>query len=156
MTEVTHAISLWQPMAWAIAHGTKRIENRTWKFPPRFTGATVAVHAAKKFDRAYAEFICDLMGVDALPEAAKEQGSIIGVMRLVRCITGTPNLFTSNDDPLLDDAWFMGPVGWVVDEVIALPHPIPCRGYQQFWRIPDDIRVDLMQQLRELNHGEQK
>lgn len=147
---LTHAISLWQPMAWAIAHGTKRIENRSWKFADRHRGKVVGIHAAKKYDRAYAELVCDVMGLDNLPHAAHDQGAIIGVMRLVRALR------YSEMDPgperveLELDPWYMGDVGWIVDSVHSIPRPIPCRGRQQIWTMNSGVRQVLLDQLEEV------
>ena len=46
------AITLIQPWSWAVAHGGKRVENRSW-FPPKaMLGQRVAIHAGGKLDRA--------------------------------------------------------------------------------------------------------
>jgi len=41
------ALSIQQPWAWAIIHGGKDVENRTW--PTKFRGRFL-VHASRKFD----------------------------------------------------------------------------------------------------------
>lgn len=40
------ALTIRQPWAGCIAHLDKRIENRTWRLPGKYIGATVAIHAA--------------------------------------------------------------------------------------------------------------
>ena len=37
------------------------------------------------------------------------------------------------------DEWWMGPYAWTLDDVIAMPEPIPCRGAQGLWLVPDDV-----------------
>ena len=49
------ALSLTQPMAWAIFHG-KDVENRTW--PTKFRGK-VYIHASKGFNREHYRWICE-------------------------------------------------------------------------------------------------
>lgn len=55
------AISLWQPWASLIACGAKPYETRHWAPPRELIGQVIAIHAAKKIDRAAAEFATDLM-----------------------------------------------------------------------------------------------
>lgn len=43
--------------------------------------------------------------------------------------------------------WFFGPVGYVLRDVIALPKPIQCRGYQGFWTLPEEISAAVSAQL---------
>jgi len=46
-------------------------------------------------------------------------------------------------DPAFADPWFDievdGNVGWVLRDVIVLPTPIPCKGAQGLWDVPDSI-----------------
>ena len=44
------ALTLWRPWAAAIAHGTKRIENRTWVPPRSMFGQDIAIHAGQRLD----------------------------------------------------------------------------------------------------------
>lgn len=43
--------------------------------------------------------------------------------------------------------WFMGPYGWILDEVIALPSPVHCKGMQGLWTVPADIEALMRAQL---------
>ena len=36
------------------------------------------------------------------------------------------------------DPWAVGPWCWHVDEVLALEEPIPCRGAQGLWYVPEE------------------
>lgn len=40
-----------------------------------------------------------------------------------------------------------GPIGWVLADVIALPEPVPCRGAQGLWTLPDDVERRVMAQV---------
>jgi hypothetical protein len=55
------AISLWQPWASLIACGAKPFETRHWAPPAGLIGQTIAIHAAKKIDKAARQFAEDLM-----------------------------------------------------------------------------------------------
>lgn len=38
-----------------------------------------------------------------------------------------------------DDPWFEGPLAWRLDDLVELPEPIPCRGAQGLWLVPDEL-----------------
>lgn len=113
------ALSIRQPWAWAIIHGGKDIENRTWatKFRGRFL-----VHASNVFDRDGFLFMflnLNCLHIDSLP-LYFEQGGIIGSIELIDCIQKS------------DSIWFNGPYGFV----LARPEPIKfkqCRGHLRFF-----------------------
>lgn len=45
--------------------------------------------------------------------------------------------------------WLSGRVGYVLRDVIALPTPVACRGWQGFWTLPDDVERAVRAQLSE-------
>ncbi|MBR8638680.1 ASCH domain-containing protein [Streptomyces tuirus] len=45
------ALTIRQPWAGAIAHQTKRVENRSWKLPAKHEGARILIHAGAEPDR---------------------------------------------------------------------------------------------------------
>lgn len=51
-----------------------------------------------------------------------------------------------------DLQWFFGPVGWVLEGVKAIK-PVPCRGFQKLWRMPDEVRTNVLAQWAEVSHG---
>lgn len=119
--ETLRGLTLWQPWAWAIAHGGKRIENRPWRPWPEVLGKLIAIHAAARVDvateAAAAAFIHPRTGV-VVPEAATlPRGAIVAVARVTGYVTASR------------DPWFMGPVGWTLTDVVALP----IRGAQGLW-----------------------
>jgi hypothetical protein len=111
MTEHT-IISIRQPWAWLIVHGSKRIENRTWRTNYR---GPILIHASSGMTRAEyesaLEFMSDhnllLSGFPPRPERL-ERGGIIGRAQVVDCISGS------------SDPWFMGPYGHVLADVQPL------------------------------------
>ena len=94
------AISIKQPWAWAIIHGGKDIENRTWR--TTFRGR-VMIHASLKPDKNAPDELWDM-----LPEEAPVFGGIIGSVEIVDCVDKS------------DSKWFTGPYGFV------LRNPEPC------------------------------
>jgi hypothetical protein len=46
------------------------------------------------------------------------------------------------------DPWFTGPYGWTLDDVVALPAPVPCRGAQGLWPVPDDVAALVIEQAK--------
>jgi hypothetical protein len=46
--------------------------------------------------------------------------------------------------------WWAGPCGWVLTNVVALPCPVPCRGYQKLWCLPPDVEAEVLRQIEEV------
>ena len=134
------ALTILQPWAWYISHGPKRIENRTWAPPASLRGQYLAIHAGKRLDRECAagalEFVRDLpaserakIGADCphpVSVRTMPYGAIVGVARVTGWVRES------------ESPWFVGPVGWVLDDVVAID-PVPCRGAQGLWTVPDDV-----------------
>ena len=103
------ALSIKQPWAWAIIHGGKPIENRTWK--TNFRGI-FAVHASKTFDMEGYEWISEnenRLGLILPQPSYFEKGGIIGTVELIDCVQNHGS------------RWFFGPFGFV------LRNPEPCK-----------------------------
>ncbi len=118
------ALSLTQPMAWAIFHG-KDIENRTWNtnFRGRFY-----VHASKGFNQDHYNWIWEresILGIKLPAPADFVHGAIIGEVELVGVCTGHPT-----------NPWFMGPFGFLLRDPVEYEKPIYCKGSLGFFE-PD-------------------
>lgn len=134
------AISLWQPWASAIACGAKRIETRHWATKYR---GPLLIHAAKRWDAHQRFFTRNEQAAGRLP-ADLPRGVIVAACHLVACIPSDdlmadPNAFglTATDKRYGD--YGPGRFGWLLEDVIALPEPIPYLGKQGFFNVPDDI-----------------
>jgi len=125
------AITLKRPWSWAIAHSTKRIENRTWNCYLE-VGDYLAIHAGKGWDNSAIPFMRNCMNLNC-PESKKDHPT--GIVAIAR-FSGN---ITESDDP-----WFMGPIGWQLDNVISI-EPVPCSGMQGLWAFKDDV----LQQCRD-------
>jgi len=122
------ALSLTQPMAWAIFHG-KDVENRTW--PTKFRGR-VYIHASKKLDREHYQWIAENENRLAcfLPQPEDlVHGAIIGEVGIIDCVQNHGS------------RWFTGPYAFVLFNPILYDKPIPCKGMLGFFE-PDIERYD--------------
>ena len=123
-------LTLHRPWPILIARGIKRIENRPWRPEPRLQpGEWFAIHAGKKYDPTCSQRAVRLgvdMGVFFDARFVNAESCIVAVAHFA-------GVTMESADP-----WFFGPFGWLLDAVVPLD-PIPCKGAQGLWRVPDDI-----------------
>ena len=149
-------LTLRHPWAFAIAHWGKQIENRTWKPPKALIGQRIAIHGGKvptSHDAlADIKYIFeDLKSVHGEP-SYQVDGNLTLRDILLSGVVATAVIDrviyleafrARNSDPAFADPWFDievdGNVGWVLRDVIVLPTPIPCKGAQGLWDVPDSI-----------------
>jgi len=122
------AISLWQPWASAIALGLKRCETRHWSTSVR---GPLLIHAAKRWTLEQQDFALD-MGL-GLPLPL---GALVATARLVR-VFPTSYRAVSEQERAWGD-YSPGRFVWILDDIRALPEPIPWLGAQGFFDVPDD------------------
>lgn len=161
------ALSLIQPWAWCVVHGPKDIENRTWWSDIRgpFWIAASAQVTRRYYDQAR-ELVKSIAGIDVPPLAELDYGCIIGRATITDCIlpggyakrgrTSAQNavtLYKINGgnwgskcrEPLLlhdlrTNPWhFVEQYGYVLADRTALVKPVPCRGHQRWWNVPQDV-----------------
>ena len=119
------ALTIRQPWAWAIGESGKRIENRTWA--PSYRGPLL-IHAGKGCTTAELDDAIRWMRSRGLPTpslldyATMPRGAVVAQCELV-------DVVRESDDP-----WFMGPVGWVLENVRKVP-PLHVRGAQGLFEI---------------------
>ena len=124
------ALSLTEPMAWAIFHG-KDVENRRWK--TKFRGR-IYIHASKKFDQGHYTFMWlrmqHLKITEGIPAPADFiHGALIGEVDIVRC-----EFYPPDDLPRLHSAWAMpGQYQFVLANPVEYETPIPCKGALSFF-----------------------
>ena len=114
-------LSIQQPWAWAIVHGFKDIENRTWL---TFYRGPLLIHAGKKEDTESVEYVIrevafqtgDLPGL-VLQDYNRQghRGAVVGHARLSDCVSAHRS------------KWFEGPWGFVLEDAKPL-QPHPCKG----------------------------
>lgn len=152
--ERMRALTLTQPWAGLVASGLKLIENRPRPFIRRTDfGKRFAIHASREIAP---EVYDRIRGV--APELAASFDCDGGWWALTRVTSAVIGVATIDDvldaraaarSPLPDDQlrWFFGPVGYVLRDVEALATPVPCRGWQGFWTLPDDVARAVVAQI---------
>lgn len=149
------ALTLIRPMAAAIVHGSKRVENRPRDLPKKMRGVqtVVAVHAGQKWDNTYERIVRMVdgkrKGVHETPELwyadkLQDQG-IVGLMRL-------SGFSYDHDDKPEDmsgriDPWYAGPFAYEILETVALAKPVPCTGQLGFWELDELLEAEVIVQL---------
>lgn len=156
------ALTLWRPWSDAIVHGPKRVENRPWRPPDGMIGEVFAVHAGKR----YGTNGWDLPEDYSPPDEDKSPTGIVGVARLIGWLERdvregvaekdrihfmhAPDARADEVARLHLDPWWLGPVGWLLDDVQALTEPIPHPGALGFWRVPPE-KVDRILEALDLD-----
>lgn len=141
-----NAFTIHQPWAWAIAHAGKCYENRGWPPPAWAIGHPLAIHASKVCDEFDAASLERDLGI-TIPRPLAT-GAVVAVAMLAGWTSVEPECrlpgggFVAN----LPEAWWSGPIGWILDDVVALPSPVPCRGLQKLWRLPEDVAAEVSHQ----------
>lgn len=126
------ALTVKQPWAAAIAHGPKRVENRTRPIPPAHVGTQILIHASAAEDD------------NALPREMVRQWpqhfrAIVAVATLAGC---------HRDEGCCRPWGFPDTWHWELADVRALQHPPrPVRGQLGLWTVPDDVLAAVQRQL---------
>ena len=155
------ALPLWQPYAQLIALGKKRIVTRGWTPPASLIGQTIAIHATagglSKRDElellARNECIYDALRhlapeIDGDPRVVardiREQlprGAVIATARLVRVARisahGADRLALLNPEEHAFGDYTPGRFAWILDGAQALAAPVPAKGRQGIFDVPD-------------------
>lgn len=138
-----------QPYADAIVRWGKCCENRTW-YPPRaLVGTRIAIHASAPLPRRIDLATVQACAPRGVHPSAQAHDYVLG------CVVGTVRLCGATDDydefrRLAGDAaasWWLGPVGWWLDEPHPLRVPVPVRGALGVWTLPADVARAVETQL---------
>jgi hypothetical protein len=129
------AISLWQPWASAIALGHNRVETRHWSTKYR---GPLAIHAARRWSAEQREFASAEAALGRLPPMLP-LGAIVAVATLVD-VRRTEELVSqvSAVERLYGD-YGRGRYGWLLEDITLLSEPLPWRGHQAFFTVPDEL-----------------
>ena len=117
-------LSIQQPWAWAVVHGPKRVENRTWGTDYR---GPLLIHAGRSRER---------LGDYGTGEPAEKRltfGAVIGVCELVDCVP-----YDELPGKLRTSRFAEGPWCWVLADVRPLD-PIPMKGKMGLFEPPPDV-----------------
>jgi hypothetical protein len=137
------ALTIRQPWADAIAHGPKRIENRTRRTNVR---GPILIHAGATTYAAVGRLaIEEITGGNPDTVWPGTRGAILAVASIVGCHIGNGccqpwgQTQTLRSEPQI---WH-----WELADVIALPEPVPARGALGFWTPTDDVLAAVETQL---------
>jgi hypothetical protein len=138
------AISLWQPWATLMASGAKAIETRG--FPTKHRGP-LAIHAAARFNRAERE-LCGTepfrsalaaAGISVAAIAWLPLGAIVAVIDLYDVVF----IGDESQRPPMPELAFgnyeLGRCAWMTRNARCLEHPVPWKGKQGFFTVPDEV-----------------
>ena len=132
------ALSIKQPWLYAIMHLGKQIENRDWRPPDWIIGERIALHASARPDTLTAIASCQKIAGVMLPKNIP-MGRILATAVIVGFV-GIDGSGVTNEErrsEVLDDKWFFGDYGWMLDDVRILETPVPYKGALGLWRCPD-------------------
>lgn len=142
------AISLWQPWATLMAIGAKKNETRHW---PTYWRGPLVLHAAKRFGPDERD-ICDdvpfrevLASAGILRPSDLPLGALVGVVRVVYCTkteTFGADLFEHGRLSAQEHAfgnYGPGRWAWITEGAKRFAVPIPWKGKQGFFDVPDDV-----------------
>ena len=118
------ALSIQQPWAYCITHGTKRVENRTWytSFRGRFL-----IHAGKKYQIGMEiDIYADSPEVCVAGMLAAPRGAIVGVATLADCLRCAD---VQSDQKI----WSGEDWCFVLRDVRSFAIPIPAKGALGFF-----------------------
>lgn len=116
------AISIKQPWAWAIMEGHQPIINTDCILPSNIAGKDIWLHASDNIDVDGIEQLRKL-GIRNLPQKNQyNQRVILGSIKIVKSV-----------DTMAGNPWYSGPIAWIVETPILLPHPVKCEGRKGFW-----------------------
>lgn len=133
------ALSIRQPWVSLILAGRKKIETKSTTTKRR---GRVFLHASATMgpsERAAA--IREGLDPDTLP-----RGAIVGSVDIIDSVRAEDLEVSANERRVGD--YSPGRWGWKLDDVRALPKPVPAKGALSFWNVPDDIAAAAEKQLR--------
>jgi hypothetical protein len=142
------AITIRHPFPWCICYLGKPLENRDWIPSPvqLRPGEQFGIHAGKmvpamELQNAFASlFEMGAINQDtklpAIADLRSQESAIVAVVTYGGAVTSHPS------------RWFTGRYGWVMDKLIVLPKPVPCRGAQGLWEVPADVLEKMREQFR--------
>lgn len=143
------AISLWQPWASLWLSDRKIHETRHWQCRRhgRPLRGTIAVHAAKRFIRDVEEPLRDILESEFGGHWAMDlpTGALLGTVELIACVPtmgeGDRPVAASDDDLACGD-FSPGRFAWRRGGYRLFRRPIPYRGAQGFFHVPDELLRD--------------
>lgn len=156
------ALTLTQPWAGLVASGIKTVENRDRSILRRADfGKLFGIHASREV-KADVHARIKKMAPELYTSSSTHArwsglacvtSAIIGVAAVERLLIPYGEVLVDPEHPQeqIDlgnqERFAFGPVVYVLKDVRALHRPVPCRGWQGFWSMPEDVRGLVMEQI---------
>ena len=155
------ALSIRQPHLYCITHLGKDVENRTWKPPAHIIGKRIALHASGKLDgRDGFEMASSIAGFDLAQAVCDAPSDMpLGAIVATAVVAGWFKTTAVRDEvsatvgygcypsSIYASRWYLGDIGWVLQDVIVLPEPIPCKGALSLWKVPSSAMPDIIHSI---------
>ena len=156
------ALTLTPPWTGVVADGLKLIENRPRSIIRRADfGQPFALHAGRKVDATVYEKIYriapELRPDPAMGRAtprwyqlAQITSAVIAIATVVDVVFDRSGLLVSDIRRQLGPQsrwWFADQYGYVLRDVVVLPTPVQCRGWEGFWTLKPDIERAVAAQI---------
>ncbi len=146
------ALPLWQPWASLVAIEAKRVETRHWPAPHWLVGKRIAIHATKTAEHLpivgtspFAERLIAALEAGTLIEVDGKLplGAVVCTAVLDRCSPMTwesiDALQRRNPHEHAFGCYEPGRFAWVLRDVERLAVPVPFRGSQGIFDVPDEL-----------------
>ena len=128
-TDDARVLTVRQPWAWAIIHGGKDVENRSW--PTKHRGPLL-IHAGSAFERNGYDEVQWLARQPSPAPSDFVHGAIIGVVNLVECLRDAPSPWA------VEGQWH-----WSLHDPRPITPSYPCTGRLGLWRPPPGLSTAL-------------
>lgn len=138
LSSMMRAVSVHQPWAWAILHAGKVFENRTWRTRHR---GPLLIHASKStsgLGHWHAEEWEGQFGCELPRRADLAFRALVGIVDVIDCVRIED---VPRDHP--GRRWAEGPWCWVLANPRPFAEPIPYRGRQLLFEVPDEVLAGL-------------
>lgn len=137
---MTRAISLWQPWASLWCSPRKIHETRHW---PTSHRGWLLVHAAQRFEKDHGPDFANILRAEFGSNWFRDlpRGALIGMVNLVAC-QRTEDIYprgVDSGDDFQCGNFDEGRYGWRRDEFKRFANPIPYRGQQGMFEVPDAV-----------------
>lgn len=158
-----YALTVWQPWAWLISAGHKRVENRDWcpNFRLLKEGDDLAIHSAvrepSRLDIQDARLRARAFGVKEWPSAdSTELGTAFGRGRVVAVVRFAGVARAREDLSVEQRVWWVGKYGWKLENVrqLNLGSAPKVLGQQGLWMLPGNVEGIVRSQLSAANEGQ--
>jgi hypothetical protein len=129
------ALSLWQPWASAVALGMKAVETRHWACSYR---GPLAIHAAKRWTADERDLHEIEVAAGRMPPALP-LGAVVAIANLVAIQRTEALRSTLPNEEIYWGNYADGRFGWLLSDIRPLAAPIPFRGAQGLFEVPDEL-----------------